>query len=122
MAYQTRPDSILVVEDDLETLNTLSRLLRDNGYMVLTAGSREEALSVLSLASADIILLDYMMPGLSAVKFLDRISWTHPGTRVVLTTAGDNIQAVSRMLGIREYVSRPIQPDELLHLLHETPV
>jgi CheY-like chemotaxis protein len=110
-------ETVLIVEDDLPTLSLLAELLRGNRYTVLTATCREEALAALALNSINIILLDYMMPGMSAVKFLERISWTHPDTRVVLLTAGDNIQSVSRMLGVREYVPKPIQPDELLQVL-----
>jgi len=53
---------ILVVDDDLDILETLKRLLGDSGYSVICAASVQEALSELDRVTPCLILLDLMMP------------------------------------------------------------
>ena len=114
----TRPSKILVVEDDRDTRNMLSVSIRDHGYTVFSAVDRAEALAILN-SHADIttVLLDYMMPGPSAFKFIEAMGLSHPSTRIILITAGDRIKVVARMLGIRDYLAKPIVADELLSAL-----
>ena len=109
---------ILVVEDDRDTRNMLSVLLRDNGYTVFSAVDRAEALAILA-SQPDIttVLLDYMMPGPSAIKFIESMGQSHPSTRIILITAANRIKAVSHMLGIRDYLAKPIIAEELLSVL-----
>jgi CheY-like chemotaxis protein len=55
---------ILVVDDTHETLQLLTRILRDEGYTVFPADSGELALASLKKRATDLILLDVLMPGI----------------------------------------------------------
>jgi DNA-binding response OmpR family regulator len=112
-----RTKSVLIVEDDPDTSLTLAEFLRNNGYRVSTAVDRDEAISILQTTKIDTVLLDYMMPGQSASRFLNQIRSTYPKTRVVLMTAGSRVESITKMLGVDDYIGKPILPDELLDIL-----
>jgi CheY-like chemotaxis protein len=108
---------VLIIEDDPDTSSTLAEMLRESGYRVLTAVDRDEGLSILESNQVDTVLLDYMMPGQSASRFLYRVRSAYPNLRIVLATAANRVDAVARMLGITEYIAKPIIPDKLLQIL-----
>lgn len=110
-------ETILIVDDDFDTQDMLAHLLQAHGYRTLTAADREEALDLMSRNDVKIILLDYMMPGMSAVKFLDSASTICPKARVILTTAATRVEMVSKMLGIREFIGKPMDEQHLLAVL-----
>jgi CheY-like chemotaxis protein len=112
--------SVLIIEDNEDTRLMLSALLRRNGYNnVSTAVDRNEALSILASTDINLILLDYRMSGQSATIFLHRVRSVYPHIRVVLITASDEIEFISNMLNIDEFVRKPIRPEELLRILED---
>ena len=118
----TATQSVLIIEDDYDTLLTLKELIGCSGYEVITATDRDEAISILRSVPIDIIVLDYMMPGQSAIKFVDRVRSCYPHTRIILATAGMRVDAVARMLGIQEFIAKPIDPEQLLNVLGSPPI
>jgi DNA-binding response OmpR family regulator len=62
----------LVVDDDIDIRDALSDVLRDEGYQVATAADGEQALHALRRETADLVLLDLMMPGVNGWQFLER--------------------------------------------------
>jgi len=112
---------VLIVEDDPDTSMTLAETLRDSGYRVLTAMDRDEATSILQSDEVDTVLLDYMMPGQSASQFLHRVRNVYPNLRIILSTTANRVEAVARMLGIPEFIAKPIIPDKLLEILGSPP-
>jgi CheY-like chemotaxis protein/nitrogen-specific signal transduction histidine kinase len=64
------PPRLLVVEDEEEQRRLLSRTLRQEGWLVQTAGSAEEALAVLGRGRPDLIILDLLLPGMDGFQFL----------------------------------------------------
>lgn len=60
---------LLVVDDDAELRETLAELLEEEGFRVTQAGSGHEALRALDVERPALIVLDYMMPGMSGADF-----------------------------------------------------
>jgi DNA-binding NtrC family response regulator len=108
---------VLVVDDDYDIRDMLVTFLRENGFRALCAVDREEALAVLAENPVSIILLDYMMPGPSATKFLDIVNWNYPGTQIILMTAGDRVDAVADTLGLQRFIGKPFDEGTLLKML-----
>ncbi|MFO1271048.1 MAG: EAL domain-containing protein [Rubrivivax sp.] len=81
-----RPRTLLLVDDESNILAALRRLLRRDGYHILTAGSAAEGLQRLAEGDVDVIVSDQRMPGLSGVEFLRRAKDLYPETvRIVLS-------------------------------------
>ncbi|MCF8178073.1 MAG: sigma-54 dependent transcriptional regulator [Sulfuritalea sp.] len=110
------PLTVLVVDDEQRSLETLRRTLEED-FTVLTAASAEEGEQVMSREFVHIVLSDQRMPGSSGVEFLRRVRAQWPETvRLILsgyTEAEDIISGINDA-GIWQYLLKPWHPDQLL--------
>ncbi|SFN94556.1 response regulator receiver modulated diguanylate cyclase/phosphodiesterase with PAS/PAC sensor(s) [Formivibrio citricus] len=82
--------TLLLVDDEPNILSALSRLLRREGYHILTAGSGREGLELLATHPVQVILSDQRMPEMAGTEFLHRVKELHPDTvRIVLSGYAD---------------------------------
>ncbi|OIQ87799.1 hydrogenase transcriptional regulatory protein hupR1 [mine drainage metagenome] len=113
--------TVLVVDDELRSLEALRRVLCDE-FEVILARSAAEAEAVLASDMVQIVLCDQKMPGETGVDFLTRVrrSWPDPVRMIIsgYTDAEDIIAGVNEA-GIFRYLTKPWQPDELLLCLRE---
>ncbi len=85
-----QPQTLLIVDDDINVLAALKRMLRYDGYRVLTAASPAEAFEQLALNAVHLVLCGQRMPGMSGTDFLDRVKNMYPDTfRIVLAGYSD---------------------------------
>ncbi len=81
-----RTRTVLLVDDEENILSSLKRLLRRDGYHIITAGSADQGLQRLAETDVDVIVSDQRMPGISGVEFLRRAKALYPHTvRMVLS-------------------------------------
>jgi DNA-binding NtrC family response regulator len=107
---------ILVVDDDREIRNALTRIFFREGYEVVTAASGEEALECFHKNSFDLIITDLRMPGISGLELLKRIKACRPETVVIITTAfcDDITYTDIKTLGAYTYLCKPVKKNEML--------
>jgi DNA-binding NtrC family response regulator len=113
--------SVLLVDDEINTLKVLSAILKDNGYDVTTARTAEEGLDRSSKGVFDVVITDYRLPGIDGLMFLSELHKKTPDVPVVMLTAFGTIEmAVEAMrTGAFNYISKPVNPDELLTVTRE---
>ena len=109
---------ILVIEDEATQREVIAYNLRKDGYAVRTAQDGDEAELQLAEDVPDLILLDWMMPGVSGLELARRIR-RRPATRdvpVIMLTARAEEEDVIRGLdiGADDYVTKPYSVSELL--------
>jgi CheY-like chemotaxis protein len=110
---------ILLVDDDLAICETLSELLEDDGYRVVTAHDGQEAMNYL-LSHPDkppgLILLDLMMPGMSGMDFLlaYRKETELPSVPVVVLSANTGLCGKDYRSDVLLYLSKPVDVPHLL--------
>ena len=112
--------TILIVDDEKNTLNMLAQGLKLEDYHTLTASSGEEALRVCVSKQVDLVLLDILMPGgIDGVETLTRLKQIQPDLNVVMMSAQKEIEtAVKTMeLGARRYLVKPVGIDEIVHAI-----
>ncbi|MCX7683597.1 MAG: response regulator transcription factor [Anaerolineae bacterium] len=107
---------ILVVDDDRKLLNMLSRTLRYEGFEVATAADGREALRQVDEWQPDLIVLDWLMPGLDGIGVMERLRATQEDTLILMLTARDAIEDRVEGLesGADDYLVKPFAPAELL--------
>lgn len=119
-----RPLQILLVEDNLVNQKLAMFLLEKEGHTVTLAGDGREALRIYQSATFDAVLMDIQMPemdGLEATAIMRQWEQQHGlrRTPIIAMTAhamkGDRERCLAA--GMDGYVSKPLQPDELLTLL-----
>ena len=107
---------ILIVDDDAGLRKSVSLILLDAGYEVLTASDGEEGLATALIERPDLILCDVRMPKLDGLGFLDRHREAGIEGLVLMTTAYGStdlaIQAMKR--GAYDYLPKPFGADEVL--------
>ncbi len=113
-----RGGAVLLVDDTPTNLEVLVDYLTEQGVDVFVATSGEEALERARLTRPDVVLLDVMMPGLDGFETCERLK-AEPDTRdvpVIFMTAlsgtADKLRAFE--VGAVDYVTKPIQQDEVL--------
>jgi EAL domain-containing protein (putative c-di-GMP-specific phosphodiesterase class I)/CheY-like chemotaxis protein len=109
-------DTLLLVDDEPNVLNALRRLLRREGYRILTAGSGSEALELLALQPVQVIVSDQRMPGMSGVEFLSKVKELYPETVRMSLSGYSEISTVTDAINkgaIWKYITKPWD-DELL--------
>lgn len=118
-----REPTILVVEDDEETLNVLARTLASGGYDVLWARNGEDTLKVLTRHDGriDAIVLDVVLPGMTATELVEKVSHQHPETAAIYVSAHD--RETVREHGIdpdtMPFLPKPYEPEALLTMVEE---
>ena len=78
--------TVLLVDDSAEYLQASRRILERDGHDVLTAESGFEALALLREREVDLVLVDYLMPGMSGEAFVRELRQFRPATQVILQT------------------------------------
>jgi DNA-binding NtrC family response regulator len=116
------PDSVkhlLLVEDEAPLRTAIAEQLADRGYHVEQAGSGEAALAKLAEFAFDVIITDLRLPGVDGSAVVDAAVDRYPDiVAIVVTgygTVKDAVEAIKR--GAWDFVSKPFQIDELLHVL-----
>jgi signal transduction histidine kinase len=113
--------TVMVVDDEPDTVEYLSTLLREEGYGVLTATSGEEALEILSRQPADLVLLDLKMPGMDGIEVCRRIKGDPKlkGINVQMVTARSDEPMIklSYQAGADGYVVKPFDLNTFLNRL-----
>ena len=110
---------LLLVEDEAALREAVAEQLADRGYQVEQADSGESAVAQLADFAFDIIITDLRLPGIDGSAVVEAAVERYPDIiAIVITgygTVKDAVDAIKR--GARDFVSKPFQIDELLHVL-----
>ena len=108
-------ETILIVDDNREIVDSLGKLLKLEGYHILTAYDGMEALEVLEQNAVDLILLDVMMPRLNGLSTLMKIRERYKIPAIILSAKTEESDKVSGLvLGADDYISKPYNAAELI--------
>jgi DNA-binding response OmpR family regulator len=105
--------SILVVDDDLPLVEVLTRSLMDDGYFAIGTTDGEEAISILHMASFDLILLDIQMARVSGEEVVQVLRQQSISTPVVIMTGRSKAREYAQKLDVAGYLAKPFDLDEL---------
>jgi len=107
---------ILVVDDDRAVRESLRRSLAFNGYQVDLATDGQAALTAVSMARPDAMVLDVMMPRLDGLEVCRRLRGTGDDLPILVLTARDAVsdRVAGLDAGADDYLSKPFELDELL--------
>ena len=112
------PSTILVVEDEPAIQELIAVNLRIAGHKVLRADDATEAANLITAELPDLILLDWMLPGLSGVQFAKRLradERTRDVPVIMLTARSNEADKVDGLeAGADDYVTKPFSPKELM--------
>jgi two-component system phosphate regulon response regulator OmpR len=115
-ATHDRPDKILIVDDDARIRDLLKRYLTQEGFDVLLAEDGKSLNRVMMRETADLIVLDLMMPGEDGLSICRRLRAANDLTPVIMLTAkGEDVDRIVGLeVGADDYLGKPFNPRELL--------
>ena len=106
---------ILVVDDDPEIRDLLSRFLAKHGYRVSTSGDGRAMRKALAEAAIDLVILDVMLPGEDGLSLCRELRASSSVPIVMLTAVGEDVDRIVGLeMGADDYVPKPFNPRELL--------
>jgi len=115
------PIKVLLVDDEVEFLETLVKRLKKRDVNVAAVRCGEEALGLLGRETVDVVVLDVKMPGMDGIETLRRIKKDHPMIEVIMLTGHANVEvAIQGMeIGAFDYLMKPMDIDDLLYKLRD---
>ena len=110
---------ILLVDDELVVRDSLNRMFQDEGYETSAVAGGREALEGLNAGDFDLALLDIRMPGMDGMELQSRLHEVDPELLIVIMTGYASVDTAVQALkrGAYDYIVKPVDPDELLHLI-----
>ena len=108
---------ILLVDDDLEIIESIKVALQAKGYEILIARDGNQGLAMAERENPSLVILDMMMPKRSGFLVLEKLRRTQKDPmRVIMITAneGSRHKAYAEMLGVDDYLRKPFAMDRLL--------
>ena len=121
-SHAESPNTLLLVDDEPNILKSLSRLLRREGYNILTATSPADAFDLMAKHSVQVVISDQRMPDMSGTEFLSRVRQLYPHTvRLVLTgyTDLESVTAAINRGAIYKFLTKPWDDDQLREQIRE---
>ncbi|MCJ7508738.1 MAG: sigma-54 dependent transcriptional regulator [candidate division Zixibacteria bacterium] len=111
--------SILVVDDERSVRDSLAKWFKEYGYEVDSAQDATETLKKMQPGKWDIILLDIKLPGMDGMELQQRIKDIDPNATIIMITAYASVDTAVKSLkeGAYDYVTKPVDPDYLSHLV-----
>ncbi len=116
----TRKDiGILVVDDELIVRDSLMKWFLEDGFRAESAENGKVALNKLQSGKWNILLVDIKMPGMDGIELLERVKQIDKNITVIIITAFASVDSAVKALklGAYDYVTKPIDPDYLDHLI-----
>ena len=114
-----RKEKILIVDDEKIVRESLFHWFEEDNYQVDTAEDGETALQKYEKEKYDLLLVDMKMPGMSGLDLLSKIKEIDKDALIILITAFASVPTAITALknGAFDYVTKPVDPDELAHLV-----
>jgi FixJ family two-component response regulator len=121
VSYVAMPIQISIVDDDQSVREGLSRLLSSVGFAVNTFASAEEYLSLDQPGSADCLLLDIRMPGMSGLELQRQLAANHAEVPVIFITAHEEETERAQALegNARTVLIKPFSEEALLNAINK---
>lgn len=111
-------NTVLIIEDEQEVRDMLSFSLSRSGFNVWEAASAEEALPRLEGPLPDLLIIDWMLPGMSGVALAQRLrqdEHTASLPLIMLTARGEETDKLKSFdSGVDDYITKPFSPKELV--------
>lgn len=121
-ADQEEAPTLLLVDDEPQVLASLSRLLRREGYRILTAANPKEAFDLLARHKIHVVVSDQRMPKMSGTEFFARVRQLYPQTIRLVLTGYTDLASVTDAINrgaIYKFLTKPWDDDQMREQLRE---
>ena len=126
--------TILLIDDETDVRDSISRVLKREGFDVLTAENAEVGLALLKKSTVDVLVSDIIMPGMDGVQAIQHVRESNPNMKIIAISGGGNfgtkayqpkaitttayLQAATEA-GADWVITKPFEKSELLDSIRE---
>jgi two-component system cell cycle response regulator len=112
---------VLIVDDAPDTLEIIQKLLRFEGYDVITASTGEEGVKNVEEEKPEVVLMDISLPGIDGTEALKRIRKINPLQCVIMLTAFATVDNAIQALkeGASDFIKKPFENEHLIHIVNQ---
>ena len=112
---------VLLVDDEIEFITTLSERLILRGIQTSMATDGESALRRIEKDPPDVVIMDLLMPGINGLELLKQIGSRNPDVRVILLSGRGNEEDCQegKLLGAVDFLIKPVDINDLLNILRK---
>ncbi|MCF6249510.1 MAG: response regulator, partial [Desulfobacula sp.] len=110
--------TILIIDDEISILKSLSSFFKDEGYLVLSAEDGDKGLKLFSKNAIDIVLTDLRMPKMDGLDVMEAILKHSPETPMIVVSGAGKKEDIIKALrmGAKDYITKPIEDlDRISH-------
>ena len=114
--------TVMIVDDDRSFVEALSIFLQDHGYRTINAFSGRDGVNSFRGGRVDLAIVDLHMPDVSGIEVVREARRAEPPVPAIVISADDGpeAQAQCRAIGVRQFMPKPLAPDELLQIISRT--
>jgi PAS domain S-box-containing protein len=112
-AKPQRPLSVLVIDDDPDVRAFIAAALEEQGYRVRQAGDGKQGIAQAEREPADLVIIDFIMPGMSGAEVADRILGENPGQPILFVSGYSETEAVKRIAPDAPLLAKPFRAEAL---------
>jgi diguanylate cyclase (GGDEF)-like protein/PAS domain S-box-containing protein len=110
------PQILLLLDDEANILRALTRVLRRDGYQIITATNAQDAFGLLAKHDVQVILSDQRMPEMSGTEFFSRVKKLYPETMRVILSGYTDLMSVTEAINqgaIYKFLTKPWDDEQL---------
>lgn len=116
--------SILVIDDDVQILWVIRKILEKEGHKVISAQDGKMGLQLYRNAPYDLVITDMIMPNKSGINLISDILRDYPEARIIAISGGGAIEAerylqIAKSLGVARTLTKPFSMQTLLEVVNE---
>jgi signal transduction histidine kinase/CheY-like chemotaxis protein len=113
-ALPLKPARVLVVDDEADVRAVMARILSEAGHAVDSVASGTSALAALGGEPFDLLVTDYLMPGMNGVELIEQAAWLRPELRFLIVTGFADSEVLERAPKGTVLQTKPFTGEELL--------
>ena len=116
-------DKVVIIDDEIQVLNAVKRLLRRLPYDFEFYSDPEIALEKIIDSGVDVVMVDYRMPGMDGLEFLKRLSEAKIDCIKIVMSGEADIHIIAKAIneiGIYKFINKPWEPKELIDSITES--
>lgn len=116
--------NILVIDDDVQILWVLRKILEKEGHKVISASDGEIGLQHFKNASYDLVITDMIMPNKSGINLITDIFQEYPEAKIIAISGGGAIEAerylqIAQSLGVARTITKPFTMQSLVEAVND---
>jgi two-component system nitrogen regulation response regulator NtrX len=121
MQTEEKKINLLMVDDEKDLLQSLSKMLKNRDFEITTATDGKQAIKVAKKGKFDLAILDMKMPGMNGIELLKILKKKHKFLEIIILTGYGGIDSAfeASKLGAYDYLEKPINLEKLLEVLGE---